>query len=50
MNGFSQPLVNGHDDRPQTPDNDTTTPWLVVKFGGTSIGKDAHLIAENIIP
>ncbi|KAI0030232.1 Aspartate/glutamate/uridylate kinase, partial [Vararia minispora EC-137] len=41
---------------PKTPPNlhqnsiDSAVPWLVQKYGGTSVGKFAHTIARDIIP
>ena len=45
----SQQLVNGHHDPCDLLHNDTSRPWIVQKFGGTSVGKFADKIAEEVV-
>ncbi len=45
----SRPLVNGYHDRGDLIHNDNSKPWIVQKFGGTSVGKFADQIAGNVV-
>ncbi|KAL8827372.1 MAG: hypothetical protein Q9191_003221 [Dirinaria sp. TL-2023a] len=45
----SQILVNGHPNNSSIVHNDISRAWIVQKFGGTSVGKFADQIAENVI-
>jgi aspartate kinase len=49
----SEGLPNGqYDQGPRKPSllqNESPKPWIVQKFGGTSVGKFAEDIAENIV-
>ena len=52
VNGTSTPTSNGIEDRiAHTPDKDLPggANWVVQKFGGTSVGKFAVKIAEDIV-
>lgn len=45
-----QTLVNGDDQRPDLRHrNHYAKPWVVQKFGGTSVGKFADKIAEDLV-
>lgn len=45
-----QLMVNGHDNSPSVQHrNPLTKPWVVQKFGGTSVGKFANRIAEDLV-
>lgn len=45
----SEVLVNGHHSPPNLLYNDNSKPWIVQKFGGTSVGKFPHEIADKIV-
>ncbi len=45
----SQILVNGHHNHQDLLPNDKSKPWVVQKFGGTSVGKFPGQIAETIV-
>lgn len=47
----SNVLVNGYHNDPslQQYRNNKSNPWIVQKFGGTSVGKFANRIAEDIV-
>lgn len=45
----SRPLVNGYHDSGHLVHNDNFKPWIVQKFGGTSVGKFADQIAGNVV-
>lgn len=45
----SRPLVNGHHDSGDLVHNDNFKPWIVQKFGGTSVGKFADQIAGHVV-
>ena len=52
VNG-EEPLTNGvhGEDENGVPllQNDSSKPWVVQKFGGTSVGKEPTVIAEGIV-
>lgn len=45
----SEALVNGHHADSNLLRNDIPTPWIVQKFGGTSVGKFPDQIADKIV-
>lgn len=45
----SHHLVNGYQDSRDLLHNHSSKPWVVQKFGGTSIGKFADKIAEDVV-
>ena len=47
----SEALVNGHHHGPSNSllRNDKSKPWIVQKFGGTSVGKFPDQIADKIV-
>lgn len=45
----SQTLVDGADGASGLLSNDASRPWMVQKFGGTSVGKFAVQIAEQVV-
>ena len=46
----SQVVVNGdHETHRRQGHNDLSKPWMVQKFGGTSVGKFADKIVEEIV-
>ena len=45
----SHSLVNGYHETPSIIHNDASRAWIVQKFGGTSVGKFADCIAENVV-
>lgn len=48
--GSQVPLVNGDSTASSLPHyNNPSKTWVVQKFGGTSVGKSADKIAEDIV-
>ena len=45
----SYPLVNGCHKAPEMLYSDPSRPWVVQKFGGTSVGKFAEEIVEQVV-
>lgn len=45
----SDVLVNGHHNHQNFLHNDKSKPWVVQKFGGTSVGKFPDRIADKIV-
>lgn len=45
----SEALVNGHHTHQILLHNDKSKPWVVQKFGGTSVGKFPDQIADKIV-
>lgn len=45
----SRPLVNGYHDSGDLLHNNSFKPWIVQKFGGTSVGKFADQIAGHVV-
>lgn len=45
----SHTLVDGADSVSDLLCNDASRPWVVQKFGGTSVGKFAAEIAEQVV-
>lgn len=44
-----QATVNGDHSLESSPYHDSPKPWVVQKFGGTSVGKFADRIVDNVV-